>query len=159
MLKTRKILTIVAIGAVLVFAYYAANATPVISDQNYTYIAELEWYNTYDAGAKAAAEAKKPMIVYFWTIWCVYCEKYHKEVFSREDIRQILAQDFVRVAIDMDVNKEDTRRFNVAAPPHVIFMTYNGEIITRVPGYMPADEFKEVLLSVKAKASAGGATK
>lgn len=155
MLKTRKILTIAAIGAVVLFAYYATSATPVISDQNYTYIAELEWYNTYDAGAKAALEAKKPMMVYFWTIWCVYCEKYHREVFSREDIRKILSEDFVRIAIDMDVNKEDTRRFNVQAPPHVIFMTYDGETITRVPGYIPADEFKKVLLNVKA--SVGGA--
>ncbi|NOZ59123.1 MAG: thioredoxin family protein [Euryarchaeota archaeon] len=153
--KTRRLLTLAALAAVVIFAYYAASATPVISDQNYTYIAELEWYNTYDAGAEAALKEKKPLMVYFWTIWCVYCEKYHKEVFSREDIRQILAQDFVRVAIDMDVNKEDTRRFNVAAPPHVIFMTYDGEIITRVPGYMPADEFKRVLLSVKARASGG----
>ncbi len=143
--KTRTILTLIGLGIVVFFFYYATNQTPIISDQNYTYIAELEWYNTYDMGQKAAVEENKPMIVYFWTIWCTYCEKLHKEVYSREDIRDILDRYFVRVAIDMDVNKKDTQRFNVYAPPYIMFMTPQGEVITRIPGYVPADEFKPVI--------------
>lgn len=148
MLEAKKVLTLVAAIVVLAFAYYAGSAAPVVSDRNYTYIAEMKWHNTYDAGAREAMQTNKPMVVYFWTIWCTYCEKYHREVFSREDIREILAKDFVRVAVDMDTNREDTNRFNVRAPPHLIFMTSSGEIVRHVPGYVPPEEFKSVLLGV-----------
>ncbi len=147
--KTRKILTIVGLGIVVFFLYYATNQTPIISDQNYTYIAELKWHNTYDRGQEVALEENKPMIVYFWTIWCTYCEKLHREVYSRGDIREILDKDFVKVAIDMDVNKEDTQRFNVYAPPYIMFMTPQGGVITKIPGYIPADEFKPIIEGVK----------
>lgn len=147
--KTRKILTIVGLGIVVFFLYYATNQTPVISNQNYTYIAELEWYNTYDKGQAAALQEGKPMLVYFWTIWCTYCEKLNSEVFPREDIKELLDKDFVRVAIDMDVNKEDTKRFKIYAPPYMMFMTPQGDIITRVPGYVPADDLKPIIEGVK----------
>jgi thioredoxin-related protein len=149
MMKTRKILTIVGLSFVLFFSYYATNQTPIISSQNYTYIAQLEWYNTFDMGQEAAIREEKPMFVYFWTIWCTYCEKLNTEVFPREDIKEMLDKDFVRIAIDMDVNKEDTERFNVYAPPYIMFMTPQGEVITRIPGYVPADQFKPVIEGVR----------
>ncbi len=143
-----KVLTLLALGAVFGFAYYSLNSTPVISDSNFTYIAELEWYKTYEEGLREAKQQNRTLMVYFWTIWCIYCEKYHTEVFSRPDINAILAERFVRVAVDMDVNKRDTRRFGVQAPPYIVFLTPDERVIMRVPGYVPADEFRRILDAV-----------
>lgn len=157
-MKTKKILTVTALGILIFFMYYAGKATPVISDQNYTYISNLVWYNRYDDGAAVAKELNKPMFVYFWTIWCTYCEKMHKEVYDSPDVNKILKEDFVLVAVDMDVNKEDTNKFGVSAPPHEIFLLPNGEMISRIPGYVPKDEFLRTIHSVKSFAESRGAS-
>jgi len=157
-MKTKKILTVVALGIVIFFMYYAGKATPVISDQNYTYISHLAWYNRYADGLAAAQEQNKPIFVYFWAIWCTYCEKMHKEVYDNPEVNKILKEDFVLVAVDMDVNKEDTGKFGVSAPPHEIFLTSGGDIITRIPGYVPKDEFLRTILSVKSFAELKGAS-
>jgi thioredoxin-related protein len=55
----------------------------------------------------------------------------------------------VLIAIDMDINKEDTNRFNVQAPPHELFLDENGNLITRVPGYVSEEEFLILLTQVR----------
>jgi thioredoxin-related protein len=148
-MKTKKVLTIIALLAVVVFIFYAVNATPIVSDKEWTYIGGMEWYQTYDQGAAVARETGKPMLVYFWTIWCTYCEKMQVEVFPYPPVKEILEEDFVMIAIDMDVNKDDTNKFNVQAPPHELFLDESGNIITRVPGYVPEDTFLDLLTEVR----------
>jgi thioredoxin-related protein len=148
-MRTKKLLTIIAFLAVVVFVFYAVNATPIVSDNDWTYIGGMNWYQTYEDGAAVAQQTGKPMLVYFWTIWCTYCEKMQVEVFPYPPVKEILEEDFVLIAIDMDVNKEDTNRFNVQSPPHELFLDENGEIITRLPGYVPEDTFLQVLTQVR----------
>ena len=148
-MKTKKTLTIVAFLVVVVFVFYAVKATPIISDKEWTYIGGMTWYQSYEQGAAVARETGKPMLVYFWTIWCTYCEKMQVEVFPYPPTKKILEEDFVRIAIDMDVNKEDTSRFNVQAPPHELFLDENGNTITRIPGYVPEETFLELLTQVR----------
>lgn len=157
-MKTKKTLSITALLIVAFFIFYAVNSTPVISDQNYTYISNLVWYNRYEDGAKVASELNKPMFVYFWTIWCTYCEKMHKEVYDDPTVNKILKEDWVLIAVDMDVNKEDTNKFGVSAPPHEIFLLPNGDIITRIPGYVPRDQFLSIILSAEELAKSRGAS-
>ena len=148
-MKTKKVLTIAALVVLIFFVYYTVNVTPIISDSEWTYISGLKWYNTYEEGSVVAKELNKPMLVYFWTIWCTYCEKMHVEVFPYEPTMEILKNDFVLIAVDMDVNKEDTNRFKVQAPPYELFLTPDGETITAIPGYTPPEEFYKTIKSVK----------
>lgn len=148
-MKSKKAITISFLILMLIFVYYAINAAPLMTDQNYTYLGNLRWYKTYEEGSKIAIELKKPMLVYFWTIWCTYCEKMQTEVFPQGEINKILKEDFVLIAVDMDVNKEDPRRFNVQYPPHELFLTSDGKVITRIPGYVSAEGFLPVLREIK----------
>lgn len=147
-IKVRRILTIAFLILVFFFLAYSAKATPVVKDKDYTYIGNLKWYNDYETGLKVAQEQNKPIFMYFWAIWCTFCEDLHKYVYSDPEVSEILKNEFVLVAVDMDVNKKDTQKFNVAAPPHEIFLTKDGEIITRVPGYIPRDDFLSITRSV-----------
>lgn len=144
-MRPRKVLTITTLVALTLFVYYATNAAPLISDSNYTYLSGMRWYKTYDEGAKVAKEEGKPIFLYFWTIWCVWCEKLQTEVYPQEEIAGILRKDFVLVAVDMDVNKEDARRFNVPYPPNEKFLTPDGRVIKELAGYAPPEEFYLVL--------------
>jgi thioredoxin-related protein len=154
-MKPKKTITLAVMAVVVLFVYYSINAAPLVSDEEYTYIAGLSWYKTYDEGAKVAGEQGKPMLVYFWAIWCKFCEKLHTEVYPDPEVSKYLREDFVLVAVDLDENREDAQRFGVQYPPHLIFFSSKGEIITRIPGFVP----KEGLLPVLEKIAEGHASK
>jgi thiol-disulfide isomerase/thioredoxin len=74
---TKKLITIAMLVVTVFFVYYSVNAAPLIDDGNYTYIAGMKWYNTYETGLEVAKAQNKPMLVYAWAIWCKFCEKLH----------------------------------------------------------------------------------
>jgi len=148
-MQPKKAITLALLAVTVFFIYYSANAAPLIDDGNYTYIAGMQWYNTYEKGLDAAQAENKPMLVYGWAIWCKFCEKLHKETFPDPRIAPILENDFVLVAIDIDVNSEDASRFAISYPPKLMFLTPNGETITEIPGYVPADTLFPILEQIK----------
>jgi thioredoxin-related protein len=150
-MEHRKAILIAFLTVMLLFVYYAINAAPLITDEDYTYLGDLRWYKTYENGSAVAKELNKPMFLYFWTIWCPYCEKMQTEVFPQPEINKLLRENFVLIAIDMDVNRKDTQRFGVQYPPHELFLTPEGEVITRIPGYVPAEKFLPVLEEVASR--------
>jgi len=145
----KKTITIISTVAILLFLYYSTEVSPIISDETYTYIAGLSWYNDYEEGQLVALEQDKPMLVYFWATWCEFCKKMEGEVYPYPPINKILKEDFVLVAIDIDVNKEDAGAFGVWVPPNEKFLTPEGEIIDTVGGYLPEESFLNVLNKVK----------
>ncbi len=147
-MKPKKIITIATLITVTIFIYYSLNAAPLISDSNYTYISGMRWFQTYEKGQEVAAAENKPIFMYFWAIWCTYCEVLHTEVYPSPEISEIMSEDFVLVAVDLDTNKEDASRFAVSYPPHLMFLTMDGEEITRIPGYIPKDQLLPILTSI-----------
>ncbi len=147
-MNQKKIISIAATVMVALFVYYSTNAAPLISDKNYTYISGMRWYQTYDKGQEIAAQENKPMLVYFWAIWCTYCEKLHTEVYPDPEVSSLLTEHFVLVAVDLDTNRDDASKFGVSYPPHLLFLTPDGEIITRIPGYVPTDQLLTILRSI-----------
>lgn len=147
----RKAITIAVLVVVVLFVYYSINAAPLVSDEKYTYISNLKWYKTYDEGLEVARETGKPIFLYFWAIWCKFCEKLHTEVYPDPEVQRYLREEFVLVAVDLDENREDAQRFGVQFPPHLLFLSPEGEVITRIPGFVS----KDVLLSVLREVSEG----
>lgn len=150
-MNNRKTITLAVLALVVLFVYYSINAAPLVSDENYTYISGLSWYKSYEEGAGVAREQGKPMLLYFWAIWCKFCERLHTEVYPDPEVSRYLREDLVLVAIDLDENRRDARRFGVQYPPHLIFLSPGGEIILRIPGFVS----KETLLPILEKVVKG----
>jgi thioredoxin-related protein len=147
-MKPKKIITIAALVTIVIFVYYSISAAPLISDSNYTYISGMKWYQTYEKGLEVAKAENKPIFYYAWAIWCQYCEKLHTEVFPDPQVSSIMQEHFVLVAIDLDTNKADADRFGISYPPHMLFLTKDGEVITRIPGYVPASQLVPILSAI-----------
>jgi thioredoxin-related protein len=154
-MKPKKTITLAVLAVVVLFVYYSINAAPLVSDEKYTYISGLSWYKSYDEGARVAKEQGKPMLVYFWAIWCKFCERLHTEVYPDPEVSKYLREDLILIAIDLDENRRDAQRFGVQYPPHLIFLSPEGEIIIRIPGFVS----KETLLPVLNKVVEGHASK
>lgn len=148
-MKTKKAISIMVLIFVVAFVYATVNSAVVLSDENYAYLSDYTWEKNLDKGLAAAREENKPVFVYFWAVWCQYCEKFETQTLPDPRIKQMMENDFILVAIDLDEDREVPRRYGVSYPPHELFLDGNGQVITRVGGYVDADTFYQVMQSVK----------
>lgn len=143
----RKLLTIVVLIAVLGFGYYSMNAAPVLSDQDYTYQGGIEWHEEPDEALAVADERDKPVLVYYWTTWCTYCQDYEEQHYQDEEIRDVL-DEYVLLAINLD---DPGPGMSLAAeheanyPPQHVIMTADEQEISRLGGFTEQDRFLEEL--------------
>jgi len=116
----------------------------------------LKWYSFNEGMTKALAEGK-PLIVDFYADWCSWCKVMDKETFSNKEVSAIMSGKFILVRIDVEgdqkityKNREFTAKqfqmfMQVTGLPTVAFFDKKGELVTLLPGYIPAADFKTVL--------------
>lgn len=146
----RKILTIVVLLAVLGFGYYSMNAAPVLSDHGTTYQGGLEWHEEPETALAEAEAEDKPVLVYYWTTWCTYCQDYEDNHYQDEEIREIL-DEYVLLAINLDdpgpaVNMAADHEANY--PPQHVVIDADEREQTRLGGYTERDRFADELEAV-----------
>jgi len=108
----------------------------------------IAWHASYEQAVEQARREGKPMILDFYTVWCVYCKKLDKDVFSNRDVAAEAAR-FVAVKIDGDARKDLARKYNVVGYPTVILIGSDGSESARVQSYIKAQQFAELLRGVR----------
>lgn len=116
----------------------------------------FEWREMGEA-IKLAAENDKKVLVYANAVWCTYCKKMEKEVFSQKEVQQATNDDFYSVWIDIESEEEldfrgekmsqiqFARIMRVTGTPTFIFFDSEGEIIAGQPGFIPEDLYLQIL--------------
>ncbi len=156
-MKTKKLTTIFVLVMILAIAYgtYSiAISNFLISDQNYTYISNLKWYRSapgLEKGILEASQENKPVVVYFWAIWCQYCAGFQTNTLGSPQINKMLENDYVRVAIDLDLDRGVANNYGVSYPPYVIFLDGSGNVIERISGAVDAGTFLPIATQVRDK--------
>jgi len=127
---------------------------------------EVKWYSLEEAVALAEKEPKK-IFIDVMTVWCGWCKKMDREVFSQEDIANILNAEYYAVRLDAQ-QKEDIefqgetfkyemygqKGFNRFAVellrgkmgfPSLVFLDEEFNLIQSLEGYQKEDRLKLVL--------------
>lgn len=116
----------------------------------------LKWYNL-EEGLKLGKQQQKPVLVDFYADWCSWCKKMDKEVFNESSVKNKLKANFILVKIDTesdDVIKYQGKKyspqefmsvFKVTGLPTLLFIDKEGQPVTKLPGFVPADQFKPIL--------------
>jgi thioredoxin-related protein len=116
-------------------------------------VAWREW----EPGLEEARKEDRPVLVDVYTEWCGWCKRMDRDVYSRPEVRAYLDRNFVTVKLDAAASKPGryegrlftsrslAARFGVTGYPTTVFLRPGGEYITRVPGYVPAERFLQVL--------------
>jgi thiol:disulfide interchange protein len=143
-MRPRKVLTLFFLVSLLGVGYYSMQAAPVLSDQEYSYHGETAWRTDVSEAREAAAAQDRPMLVYFWTTWCTYCEKYNNNVYSSPTVQNRL-DEFVLLAVNLDDDSPEAsrlkQRYNADYPPQHVAVKPDGTQLVKVPGYAPKDDF------------------
>lgn len=104
-----------------------------------------------------AAENDKKVLVYANAVWCTYCKKMEKEVFTQESVQEITKEHFYSVWMDIESDEKLTfrdqemtqiqfsRAMRVTGTPTFIFFDSEGEIIAGQPGFIPEDLYLQIL--------------
>lgn len=141
-LRTAKSLGLLLIlaGAVLVAATVAgwAGYSPVGSEA----AGGIDWYHSVEDGLAAARAQGKPAIIDFWASWCPECLVMDVHVFSSPEVIRRSRQ-FVMIRADITVDDATSRalkrRFDVPAPPTLVFIAPDGTQET-LPGALNKDQ-------------------
>lgn len=119
--------------------------------------AEVVWMK-FDEGIEKAVKENKNIIVDFYTDWCHWCKVMDEKTFSEPGIAKKLHEKFVTIRINAESNTEKahfqgqeftntqlTQAFRVTGFPSLGFISPQKEVITVIPGYIPAEQFSYLL--------------
>lgn len=148
-MKPKKVLTIFVIVIIIAFAFSSVNMAIKLSDKTNAYLGGLTWHKSLDKGFEQARQEDKPILVYFWAIWCQFCEKFETETLPDPGVTEVLTNDFVLVAIDLDEDRDTANKYSVSYPPQELFLDKNGNIIQRIPGFVEADRFLPTIVQIR----------
>jgi thioredoxin-related protein len=117
---------------------------------------KVKWY-TFDQGVNAAKKEMKLLVVDFYTDWCHWCKVMDKETFANKEVVDFAKANVIMAKIDAETNDKFAYRdaqysgrqlsqiFGVRGFPTTVFIDSNGDLITTVSGYIPADRFTLIL--------------
>jgi thioredoxin-related protein len=116
----------------------------------------------FDRGLALSQKQGKPMLVDFYTDWCHWCKVMDEKTFGNPKVKAFLESNFVSVRIQAEDKNafltykgkkynhvEFSRAAGVKGFPSLAFFDKKGELITIIPGYVPAETFLPILKYIK----------
>jgi len=100
----------------------------------------IQWYD-YNEGMELAKTQKKDILINFYAKWCGYCRKMEKDTFSNRLVANYLQDNYIPILINSDKERRLSASYGVRGLPFFWFLSFNGERITGLPGYVDADMF------------------
>ncbi len=121
----------------------------------------VKW-ETISGGLKNAELQKKPVLIFFYTEWCIYCKKMISEDFGDPEIAQYLNENFVSVKANPERDNDSFEIMGEKIPPAKL-MSYTGsrgfptllflnsriKPVTTIPGFVEKNTFLPILKYMK----------
>lgn len=108
--------------------------------------AQILWYTHFEKGLAAGAANGKLIVLDFWASWCSPCVTMDRQLWSVEEMNG-LADRFVAVRIDVDVDKKTAFHYNTKAIPKVVITTAQGDVLWEKTGFSTAEEYLRIFRS------------
>ena len=111
---------------------------------------------THDAGLARAKVENKPVLLYFGRYGCAWCDHVNRKTFSDPSLKQLFSDNYVLIYVDAEGGKrlrmpsgerltegELGARLGAFATPLFVFMTPDGKVVAKIPGFKTVDDFKD----------------
>lgn len=141
MTPANKLISFVVLGIILIFMGYWWENSNSSTNSDFINLGKVSFHTSLDPGIKEAKNLSKPIFLYFRSETCYWCIRFEEEALSDKRIMEMLEKNFVLISIDIFEQKNVSLNLNVRTTPYMIFFTRDGEEISRIPGYLPADDF------------------
>lgn len=113
-------------------------------------------FGGHDAGLARAKAEDKPILLYFGRYGCAWCDHVNRKTFSDPGLKQLFSDNYVLIYVDAEGGKrlrmpdgerlteaELGTRLGAFATPLFVFMTSEGKVISKIPGFKTVQDFKD----------------
>ncbi len=110
----------------------------------------------HDAGIRQARQEDKPILLYFGRYGCAWCDHVNRKTFFDPGLKQLFTENYVLVYVDAEGSKrlrlpsgerltegELGARLGAFATPLFVFMSPQGKVITKIPGFKTVADFRD----------------
>ncbi len=110
----------------------------------------VKWESYTPEIMAASLKSGKPTVAYFYAAWCGPCMKLKYTTFSDPKVVNAL-EPFNRIKVDMSYVRSSKQiqgiagRYKIESFPSVLFFNSKGEEMTRLYGFVPANQFLYLL--------------
>lgn len=92
----------------------------------------------FDSAVRLAARNEKLLVIDFMATWCGPCKTMDRETWSKRDVALWCRDNAVVVQVDVDREKDISRKFNIRAMPTVVVLRGDTELGRYAGGQSPA---------------------
>ena len=147
---------LLAFATVALLLPAAAHAQGEMAEEDPFATAPVTWTPFGEAMKQAKAEGK-PVVLHAYATWCGWCQKFNREVFPDEDVKAMLDERYIVSRINIEspdsvafrggmlTEQELSGALGVRGVPAHVFFSPEGERLTLLPGFAPAEQFIHVL--------------
>lgn len=103
-----------------------------------------------DAVREMAIKEKKLVLIDLYATWCPPCKMMERDVFSRKDVGEFIAERFVAAKFDTDqaTGKKLMSRYGTGSIPTYLVFNTEGELLGRIVGAAKPDKFMDNLQTI-----------
>jgi len=153
---TRKALTTSVLFLLVLLTFSLSVSSISTNGKNKKEKADIAWA-TFDEGVSQAKKQQKLLVIDFYTDWCHWCKVMEKETYANTEVVAYAKEKAIMARINAETTekfkfrdaaysgRELSMMFGVRGFPTTVFMNAEGELITSISGFIPADRFKLIL--------------
>ncbi|MEW6076986.1 MAG: DUF255 domain-containing protein [Thermodesulfobacteriota bacterium] len=105
---------------------------------------EIAWHD-YEEGLSLAKSSGKKLYLHFYTTRCHYCKVMQSETFTDNQVIAMLNENFIPIKVDLGARPSLGSVYPSPGVPMSWFLESNGDKIGSRAGYLPPDQFMEML--------------
>jgi thioredoxin 1 len=139
------ILAIVIVGVLIVFVTVNLEKTSKTQNSPQANQTAIQWNNNLNSSMNTAQNSNKLLFVDFYADWCGYCKQLDEKTYSDGKVKQVMAQKYVAVKVNVDQNPDLASKYSVYGLPTLIIMDSNGNVIKRLEGYQSPSQLLSML--------------
>lgn len=108
---------------------------------------KLNYVYTLEDAVTQSRLQKKPIFFNCFADWAMPCHSMNQLVFSDKEIGDFMNKNFVNLFMDLSEkkNKSIAKRYKVSSFAHYLVLDADGNILLRISGGMPKDDFKKAV--------------
>lgn len=104
--------------------------------------AEIKWEHDYEKGLENARNSNKPVLIDFYTDWCVYCNDMDRDTYGDSRVIEKSSK-FVCIKVDGDERSDIRDKYLINGYPSTIFLNIQHDETHRSDGYIAPGPFLE----------------